>query len=188
MTPRDIQSSLIAMIDILLAYSYDVRISEKEHTVESAWNIVTLSSTLSCNRIEIFKSIDECIISFFRRSLSFPLYRNYNLSLKIGDDLKALLKLGKMNILRCLLKIYSIFNSTERYYLVNEMFIKDFLIWIQKIPDNSTLFISFLQNAEQINFPQKKDLDLDLEYYETSAQKIIAEHSDLKPVYPHKTN
>lgn len=73
------------MIDILLAYNYDLITNNYEHISESGWNIIKLSATFSCfidysdfdNQEQKLKS---AIISFMRRSLIFPLYRNFSLA------------------------------------------------------------------------------------------------------------
>ncbi|KAF1744539.1 hypothetical protein MXB_3512 [Myxobolus squamalis] len=143
MDPQNVLSSLVGLVDILLSYAYDRRITEGEHNIESAWNIVALSSTLSHNRL--FYTLDECFSSFIRRSLCYPLYRNYQLSINIVNDVKSIMKSGKIVIVKCFLDIYS---PSERYYLINEMFIKDYLVWLQQIPEDCQLYSSFIQQVK----------------------------------------
>lgn len=42
-----LQSVYLGLVDIMLAYSYDMRSNMSDHTVESAWTIAKLSGTLS---------------------------------------------------------------------------------------------------------------------------------------------
>ncbi len=39
---------------------------------------------------------------------------------------------GKKHILKCLLEIYVMFNNSEPRYLLNQLYIRDYIIWIQK--------------------------------------------------------
>ena len=39
---------------------------------------------------------------------------------------------GRHKILQCLIAVHNIFNSTEPYYILNNLYIKDYCIWIQQ--------------------------------------------------------
>ena len=47
LNPEELKSVYLGLIDILLAYNYDTRITMSDPTVESAWTISKLSGTLS---------------------------------------------------------------------------------------------------------------------------------------------
>ncbi|KPP67954.1 hypothetical protein Z043_113401 [Scleropages formosus] len=67
----------LSLVDIILAYTYEIRTTEGEHSVESSWNIRKLSGTLCW--LETYNSIQEVLVSFGRRVLCYPLYRNFSL-------------------------------------------------------------------------------------------------------------
>ena len=84
-----ILSTSLGLLDILFAYCYDFRTTEWEHSSESAWTISTLCATLSCG--ERYTNIEECVVTCVRRSLCYPLYRNWKLSLVVWNDVCKLL-------------------------------------------------------------------------------------------------
>lgn len=112
-----------------------------------------------------FTSVDEVIIACFRRSLCYPLYRNWELSMKVFEDVKKILTLGqykleydywdvfllisfyylkyfyvcagKKYIIKVFCEIHSLFNNSyEPRYILNQLYIKDFLIWLQASPES----------------------------------------------------
>ncbi|KAJ3262036.1 Hsp90 cochaperone shq1 [Boothiomyces macroporosus] len=93
------------LIDIIYAYCYNYRTTLGEDTVESAWTICKLSGTLSC--FETFTSLNDVLKCCLRRSISFPLYRSFELSQK----------------------------AHESMYLIDRVYITDYCIWIQKASD-----------------------------------------------------
>ncbi|CAH2312890.1 SHQ1 homolog [Pelobates cultripes] len=121
----------LGLIDLLLAYCYEIRVTEGEKNVESAWNIRKLSGTLSW--FENYNSIKDVLVSFGRRILCYPLYRHFSLVTKAMKDTCSLLKLGKAAVLKCLLDIHAIFQENDPVYILNDLYITDYCIWIQKV-------------------------------------------------------
>ncbi|KAG8233807.1 hypothetical protein J437_LFUL008027 [Ladona fulva] len=80
----------------------------------------------------MFGSLDDLVTCCIRRSLCFPLYRHWDLSVKVLKDTWKIMDLGKSAILKCLLHIHSVFNANEPQYILNQLFIRDYCIWIQK--------------------------------------------------------
>ncbi|KAG2189066.1 hypothetical protein INT44_004208 [Umbelopsis vinacea] len=128
------KSIYLGLIDILFAYSYNHRQTEGEDTVESAWTIGKLSPTIA--GLEKFSTLQETLISCYRRALAFPLYRNYKLCDKILQDVYILLKLGKRAILKALLEIKDMFDHHDIYYIYCKIWLDDYCIWIQQSSDN----------------------------------------------------
>jgi protein SHQ1 len=79
-----------------------------------------------------FSTLQETLISCYRRALAFPLYRNYKLCDKILQDVYILLKLGKRAILKALLEIKDMFDHHDIYYIYNKIWLDDYCIWIQQ--------------------------------------------------------
>jgi len=70
---------------------------------ESYWSILKISSVFS-NHVN-FKNSKDVFVSFIRRSLLYPLNRNFELSFKVISDLKMVLMIGKNFILKVLLNL-----------------------------------------------------------------------------------
>nr|KAF6311194.1 SHQ1, H/ACA ribonucleoprotein assembly factor [Myotis myotis] len=119
-----------SLIDILLAYCYETRVNEGEKNVESAWNIRKLSPTLCW--FETWTNVHEVLVSFGRRVLCYPLYRHFKLVTKACRDTIKILQLGKSAVLKCLLDIHKIFQESDQAYILNDLYISDYCVWIQK--------------------------------------------------------
>ncbi|XP_018566688.1 protein SHQ1 homolog [Anoplophora glabripennis] len=146
------------LIDILYAYCYNQRTTYYEENSEAGWNVVKLSASLSW--LDVFETPRETLVSSFRRSLIYPLYRNFNLSEKILVDMKKLLSLGEKFIIKCLIEIYYIFlNGDCCRYILNKLFIKDYINYVMKWDKNK--WQEYLQDVFSIDI-KKADLGLNL--------------------------
>ncbi|KAF8986487.1 Hsp90 cochaperone shq1 [Entomortierella lignicola] len=123
------KSTYLSLIDILFAYSYDLRVSEGDSTVETAWTICKLSPSMAA--LEQFTTLKETLLASFRRTLAYPLIRNWNLTMKVLQDVYVVFKLGRRGILRALLAIKDILDHDDVYYIYSKMFIEDYCVWIQ---------------------------------------------------------
>ncbi|KAF9996638.1 hypothetical protein BGZ80_002272 [Entomortierella chlamydospora] len=123
------KSTYLSLVDILFAYSYDLRVSEGDRTVETAWTICKLSPSIAA--LEQFTTLKETLIASFRRALAYPLNRNWNLAMKVLQDVYVIFKLGRRGILRALLAIKEILDHDDIYYIYSKMFIEDYCVWIQ---------------------------------------------------------
>ncbi|KAM9324427.1 protein SHQ1 homolog [Gastrophryne carolinensis] len=167
--------ALLGLIDVLLAYCYEIRVTEGERNVESAWTIRKLSGTLSW--FENYKSVKDVLVSFGRRVLCYPFYRNFCLVTKAIQDLTALLKLGKAAVLKCLLDIHSIFKENDPAYILNDLYITDYCIWIQKVKSKH---VAVLLDGLQAISLSKADLGFELEELEEAANMVQEEQKLLQ--------
>ncbi|KAK7155662.1 hypothetical protein R3I93_010342 [Phoxinus phoxinus] len=163
----------LGLVDIILAYVYDVRTTEGEHNVESAWTIRKLSGTLSW--LETYHSVQDVLVSFGRRTLCYPLYRHFSLITRAVKDVACIFQSGKACILKCLLAIHKIFRENDPAYILNDLYITDYCIWIQRIKSKHVLALAEpLRNAKL----QKKHLELELELLEQAAELVLKEEED----------
>lgn len=163
----------LSLIDIIFAYLYDMRTTCGEHSSESGWTITKLSPSLSY--LVRWKTVKESILGAVRRSLCFPLYRHWDLSMKVLDDLKFLLSKGRVTLLQCLVDVHMILSTSGDYrYLLNDLFITDYCLWIQCASDN---VVSWLQCELNRLILKKIDVQLDLEEVEMEA-KLLTLHID----------
>ncbi|KAF9085271.1 Hsp90 cochaperone shq1 [Mortierella sp. AD031] len=123
------KSTYLTLIDILFAYSYDLRTSEGDTSVETAWTICKLSPSMAA--LDQFTTLKETLLASFRRALAYPLNRNWNLALKVLQDVYVILKLGRRGILRALLAVKEVLDHDDVYYIYSKMFIEDYCVWIQ---------------------------------------------------------
>ncbi|XP_053297408.1 protein SHQ1 homolog [Pleuronectes platessa] len=163
----------LGLADVLLAYCYDVRCTEGEHNVESPWTIRKLSGTLCW--LETYGSFQEVLVSFGRRALSYPLHRHFALVSAALRDITKIFQSGRAGVLKCLLDIHKVFRENEPAYILNDLYITDYCIWIQRVKSKKvTAFAAMLQKASL----RKKDLELELEELEEAATMVAEEEEE----------
>ncbi|CAG2161907.1 unnamed protein product [Oppiella nova] len=165
---------LLGMIDILFGYAYDMRVNEGDHNVESGWTVCKLSATLSW--FDSYDSLKEVIITSIRRSLCYPLYREWSLSLKVLEDVIRIIELGQNCVLNCFLDIHKMFNeSGDGRYLLNDLYITDYCVWLQSLKSNTFESLATALQHIRVN---KSDVNLDLDVLERAAKLAIDEQRD----------
>lgn len=163
----------LGLVDIIYAYAYNHRTTEGENTVESPWTISRISSTFSW--FESFNSIHDVVISCVRRSLSYPLYRNWSLIMAVLEDTKRIFTLGRRQLLKCLLEIHALCYEEDPWFLLNELYLTDYCIWIQKTSRKK--LSSLAQGLQQVQI-HKSDLPWQLEELELVASLVQKEEQN----------
>ncbi|KAM6469173.1 protein SHQ1 homolog isoform 2-T2 [Liasis olivaceus] len=174
---RTSQQVYLSLVDILLAYCYEVCATEGENNVESPWNIRKLSSTLCW--LESFTNISEVLISFGRRVLCYPLYRHFSLVIRALNDTIMILQLGKSAILKCLLDIHKIFRENDPAYILNDLYITDYCIWIQKAKPKKLAALAECMRKAGLS---KERLGFELDELERAALLVQEEEEELKAI------
>lgn len=155
------------LLDLLVPYVYDHLMTMGDPTVESAWTISKLSSSLSW--LDPPKSIQEAIITLTRRMLIYPYWRNFEFSINIvwNHAISILEKEEVHVIIKCLLQVRNILEKSEFYYAGNKLYVDPYLYWIQHQDGKGArkLALSLRQELNK-NVTLKDDLDLDLTIYE----------------------
>ncbi|KAL2915200.1 hypothetical protein HK105_205307 [Polyrhizophydium stewartii] len=123
----------LGLVDILFGHCYNLRTTEGEPTVESAWTICKLSGTLSC--FDTFSDLQDVVTCCLRRSLAYPLYRHFELSARVLEDVVILLKLGRRAVLKALLQIKRLLDRDEVTFVLDRVWITDYCVWIQQASD-----------------------------------------------------
>jgi len=163
----DKKSALLSLVDIIYAYCYCIRTNLGEENCESAWVINKLSSTLSWFRI--FETFDETIKACIRRSLCYPLYRRWELSILVLSDIRKVFDNGCVCLLTCLLDIHELFNKSDPRYVLNQLYIKDYCIWIQQL--KSTQFDTIVKLLFK-HLIVKKQVGFNLDTLEVAAKTV----------------
>ena len=173
---EDVLSVSLGLLDILFAFCYDFRTTDWEHNTESAWTISKLCATLSCG--EKYSTTNECVITGIRRSLCYPLYRNWELSVLVWKDVCDLLKnSGKIGILHVLLSLIPVFLTSEGYYLYNQMYVEDYVLWCQSLSDKWVAkCLESLQSC--IDTIAKEHIGLNIDKLELYAKNILENQSE----------
>lgn len=103
--------------------------TSNEPSCESAWTRSILSATLSY--FENFENIKAVVISFLRRSLIYPLYRNYDLGRLCLQDAIDGLKKNPTWVLKQLLQTHAIFASSDcNQQIFNQYYIEDYIRYV----------------------------------------------------------
>ncbi|NXH63078.1 SHQ1 protein, partial [Rhabdornis inornatus] len=173
---RSRQHVYLGLIDILLAYCYEICVNEGDKNVESSWNIRKLSATLCWLEVS-FSSIHDVLVSFGRRVLCYPLYRHFGLVTRAFNDTVMILQLGKAAVLKCLLDVHKIFMESDPAYILNDLFITDYCIWIQKVKSKK---LAALCESLQKTTLSKSHMGLELEELEAAAVLVQEEEKALK--------
>ncbi|WAR25978.1 SHQ1-like protein [Mya arenaria] len=109
------------------------------------------------------------------RALCYPLFRNWKLCTKIQQDLVTIFRLGRRRLLKCLLEIRNILLDQDCRYVLNDLYITDYCVWIQSA---SSKRLESLADAIEKTVVSKADVDLDLVEVERIAKVALESDSD----------
>ncbi|KAL7750139.1 hypothetical protein RI367_004311 [Sorochytrium milnesiophthora] len=140
-----VKSHALVMLDMTLAYVYDLRTTDGEHTVESAWTIAKLCSAFAC--VEMHDTIDDVLQTFVRRSLAYPLYRSRELTTQCMRDALLLLadlvgyapahpdhvdtgRIDKRPMVRILLAIKRLMDGDDVRWIFNRVWTDEAINWV----------------------------------------------------------
>ena len=127
---------LLCCLAALFAYHFDLRETEGEHNIESAWTTGKLIPQFSFLDSKLVSGerttncLESCVIACSRRSLSYPLHRNYSLLRKAWDDVYFNLRGGKRLVLKSLLDLRELFRFHEVYYVYDKIWLSNLCCWI----------------------------------------------------------
>ena len=124
------------LFTILFGYVYDQIIME-DSTVESAWTIASLSSVLSY--FDRISDVDDILYSCLRRSLDYPMIRNWDISMKVLKETINVMKSERVVLVKMLLRIHKIFKLDELKHYLNYLYLDEFCVWIQSSDDSIRL-------------------------------------------------
>ncbi|XP_071960099.1 protein SHQ1 homolog isoform X2 [Antedon mediterranea] len=165
--------ALLSLVDILFAYAYNYRTTEGDNNVESAWTICKLSSTLSW--MNSFASLQDVVEASFRRSICYPLYRHWKLSSKVLNDVKKVFVLGRRRLLKCLLEIHQLLSHDDPRYILNELYITDYCLWIQTVSQRRLESVAKALRKVKVH---KDDIGFDLVELEQAAELVLEEEEN----------
>jgi protein SHQ1 len=172
--PKRIYLGLLA---ILFATLYDVRTTQNDPTVESAWTITKLCPLLAALD-DNFSTVREVLQSCLVRAVSFPLYRHYELACHVvRADVYETLRLGRRAILRHLLLAKRILDTAgEPYYVYSRIWLDDYCNWVQYASDE--VLRSMAHEVRKVSL-EKGDIlaAFDVVELEEAAREALAEQA-----------
>jgi len=161
---------MLGLLDILFAFTYNHLSTMGENTVESAWTICKISPTLSW--FVEFQTVKQTLVSCIRRSLAYPLYRHWELSMKVLECTKMLFQLGKRALLRSLIDTKRIFDKSDFQHHQNRLYIDDYCVYIQGVRRKKIK--SLVKDIGKVNIT-KQDIEWPLIELEKQALEKAAE-------------
>ncbi|KAL6948723.1 hypothetical protein ACO0QE_001196 [Hanseniaspora vineae] len=156
----NVQPLYVTIINLLYAFIFEQIENEGEHNTESAWiigkltpQIAALDQLLTVNDSDLEGAlirevhgkqntnniIRESMVIGIKRSLSYPLHRNYDLSLKAWDYVYYTFLGGPKLITKALLDIHELFRFHDVYYVYNKILLDDLISWFIKYGDASSI-------------------------------------------------
>ena len=140
----------LLLITFLFSYAYEVRSTKNDFNPESAWTICTLTASIAAldappydppvNYVPTTSALLEnfsqaqllaTLVTCYRRSLAFPLYRSFALADACRIDLANFLLKGQRMVIRCFLDMKRILDHHEVYYVYNKIWVDDLCTWLQ---------------------------------------------------------
>ncbi|RDB24070.1 Protein shq1 [Hypsizygus marmoreus] len=131
----------LTLITVLFSYAYESRTTQLDPTPESAWTLSMLIPAFSALDPPCVSPADpltfsaaalaDVLVTSYRRSLAFPLYRSFILAEACRNDVGQFLSRGKRTVVRCLLEMKNILDHHEVYYVYSKVWLNDFCVWAQ---------------------------------------------------------
>ena len=158
------------LVDLLFAYCYNEISNMGNENCEASWTISRLSRLLSWLDAEE-TDLENTLVCCFRRALAYPLIRNWKMCCMVKRHVEMVLNAGKSVILKCLLGIYhTMTHNSEKRYLLNVVFVNDYLIWVQMTkPEIFELLSKKVASTEM----KKSKIGFDLDQIEEEALKKV---------------
>ncbi|UCS20455.1 uncharacterized protein HLK63_G02651 [Nakaseomyces glabratus] len=163
-----IKKLYLTIVNVVFAYIYDSIENEDASNSESAWNIgkltpqiAFLDQKLQIEEVEGVSIIKVLIYTGFRRALSYPLHRNYDLCNKAWEYTYYILRGGKKLVLRALLKVHEIFRFHDAYYVYNKILLDDLVSWFINNGNENVLRGLTMEFKKELDTISKEAIDFD---------------------------
>ncbi|AMD21071.1 HEL210Wp [Eremothecium sinecaudum] len=165
----DVRPLYFTVLSLLFAYNFEQAENEGVHNSESAWTIGKLTPQISCLDQKLlpddvaghFSMIKAIVVTGIRRALSYPLHRNYELSLKCWTYVYYILRGGKRLALRALLDIHEQFRYHDVYYVYNKILLDDLCSWFSSFASENLLRSLAVELKKELDSLQKKEINFD---------------------------
>lgn len=211
--PEIIKLNYITILNLLFSYNFDQLENEGDKTSESVWTIGKLTPQISCldqhlilipevkqddTNGELLREvkpaetekkppsiIKESIVTGVKRSLCYPLHRNYNLAMRAWEMVALTLAGGKRLIIKSLLAIHELFRFHDVYYVYNKCLLDDLCTWFIAQGNDQIISALLVELRQQLNSVTKNDIefdciaDVDMDTAETHMEKITIQEIEI---------
>ncbi|QLG72512.1 hypothetical protein HG535_0D02200 [Zygotorulaspora mrakii] len=162
----DAKRLYITILSLLFAHVFTLLETEGTQNPEIPWTIGKLTPQISSldqqlltdDAIKYHSIIKAAIVTGIRRSLSYPLHRNYELSLKAWTFVYYLLRGGKRLVIKCLLNIHEVFRYHDVYYVYNKMLLDDLCSWFISQGNETVIKSLAIETKKEIDLLTKEDI------------------------------
>lgn len=118
----------LGLIPLLFGCAYDERSNMGDITVESSWNVGRLSPSMAFLYND-YQRVPDVVVDCTLLSLTYPLYRNWRLTIKVWQDVIDMLQ-SRRYVLKSLVRLLTVFES-EIHFCYRQILIEDYAVWIQ---------------------------------------------------------
>ncbi|CDO95520.1 unnamed protein product [Kluyveromyces dobzhanskii CBS 2104] len=166
---NDAKSQYLTLLSILYSYTFEQIENEGLHTTESQWTIGKLTPQIAMLDQQIllsesmghFSQIKGIIITAIRRTLSYPLHRNYNLCIRAWQFTIGLLLGGKRLVIKALLDIHELFRYHDVYYVYTKILLDDLCAWLISQGNENVIKSLALQARKELESIEKSDTEFE---------------------------
>lgn len=147
-----VKPELIGLIDIVYSWAYNHRITQGDHTVESAWTIGTVSATLSF--LARHDTVYEAVVASLRRAVAYPLVRSFALAAQVLEDTQKIFRMGVRGVLKCLLDARSVLARDEVKRYLADIYLTDYCVWLQTLSEKAMRALSTKLDAIDVEIDE----------------------------------
>lgn len=197
-----VKSNYVTILSLLFAYNFEQIENEGTHNPESAWTIgrltpqiAMLDQQLIADKEIMIQQVDtqsgeesvirQAIIIGIRRSLSYPLHRNFELSMKAWKFVYYMLRAGKRMIIKALLDIHEVYRFHDVYYVYNKILLDDLCAWFISDGSDEILKGLTIEMKKHLDSITKETIefdcvsDINLETGETTFENLTLSEMEL---------
>lgn len=122
------QEHLLGLISILYSYCYVLHVGMGDVSEEALYSISTISMTLS--HFLLPQDLEDLVQSLSRRTMVFPLIRNWKLFAQSLLETAELLECGKRPTFKAMLQLIQHFGNHEDAWRISKSWLEDYAIWV----------------------------------------------------------
>lgn len=166
---QDSKNCYITLLSILFGYIFEQIENNGTHNTESAWTIGRLAPQISFLDQQLLLEEDlgtvsiikAAVITATRRSLCYPLHRNFDLTVRAWNFVYYLLRGGNRLLTRCLLDIHEVFRFHDVYYVYNKILLDDLCSWFISQGNENVVRSLAVELKKEINALSKDEIEFD---------------------------
>lgn len=166
---QDVKRLYVTVLSLLFGYMFEQLECAGTHNTESAWTIGRLTPQIAFldqqllfdEDIGTVSIVKAAVITGTRRSLSYPLHRNFELSQKAWNFVYYMLRAGKRMICRCLLDIHEVYRFHDIYYVYNKVLLDDLCSWFLSQGSENVIRSLAVELKKEIDAMDKDQIEFD---------------------------